>query len=496
MNPCPKVITGPLHLENKTASDWGYQGFVAYGCYGYAVVIDPVTLQVVQTLGPHSGYVTHVRWSGENYHHAFATGSTYNLYLATADGTGNVIIWDVVSGQRRAELCDTQPSKPVLGLEWYTGNDESHDLLMVLRNPDCLELWDSFSGVRLWKKHLGEQLITFALDPFDIQRIVLLCESPYLMVLNDINVTREPTDGYRCVRVLDPQPTVSASGSQRKYSTGSLTRNSSSSLTKMASLATNMLTGPEQMKKSSRQSSINEDDQDLLTSCKQVVFNPAHRHIVLCVFATEIHVIDLDVDLTVSTMRLDRSSPNFAKVIPCRNTDMLFCLHENGSVSVRVRKQSNNSEKFQIKDVTMDMTYDLVCQSDPLRLLRHSKVFSMVYQPISEKQIALILSDSRVIFLDVLSTEYSKPEDGNLSDNRPRSSLSDMIGSSVIVPPGGRKNYLQGEITLRLVMSGLISGIISPVVAIETAPAVGDPKAVGSLVAVGMYIQVVQGTCI
>jgi hypothetical protein len=71
-----------------------------------------------------------------------------------------------------------------------------------------------------------------------------------------------------------------------------------------------------------------------------------------------------------------------------------------------------------------------------------------------------------------------------------------MIGSSVIVPPGGRKKYLQGEITLRLVMSGLISGIISPVVAIETAPAVGDPKAVGSLVAVGMYIQVVQGTCI
>jgi hypothetical protein len=62
-----------------------------------------------------------VRWSGENYHHAFATGSTYNLYLATADGTGNVIIWDVVSGQRRAELCDTQPSKPVLGLlQYYT----------------------------------------------------------------------------------------------------------------------------------------------------------------------------------------------------------------------------------------------------------------------------------------------------------------------------------------------------------------------------------------
>ena len=73
-------------------------------------------------------------------------------------------------------------------------------------------------------------------------------------------------------------------------------------------------------------------------------------------------------------------------------------------------------EKFQNKDVAMDMTYDLVCQSDPLRLLRNSKVFSMVYHPISEKQMALILSDSRVILLDVLSTEYTKPEVGYLSE--------------------------------------------------------------------------------
>lgn len=38
----------------------GCQGFIAYGCYGYAVVVDPVTLQVIQTLGPHAGCVTHV----------------------------------------------------------------------------------------------------------------------------------------------------------------------------------------------------------------------------------------------------------------------------------------------------------------------------------------------------------------------------------------------------------------------------------------------------
>lgn len=38
----------------------GCQGFIAYGCYSYAVIVDPVTLQVIQTLGPHAGCVTHV----------------------------------------------------------------------------------------------------------------------------------------------------------------------------------------------------------------------------------------------------------------------------------------------------------------------------------------------------------------------------------------------------------------------------------------------------
>ncbi|XP_045190429.2 WD repeat-containing protein 11-like [Mercenaria mercenaria] len=491
-NPCPKVITGPLHLENKAASDWGCQGFIAYGCYGYAVVVDPVTLQIAQTLGPHSGCVTHVRWSGENYHHAFATGSTYNLHLACADSNGVVVIWDVVTGQIRAELSDTQPSKPVIGIEWYNGHDESHDLLMLLRSPDILELWDAFSGVRLWKKQFGEQLLTFALDPFDIQRIILMCDSPFLLVLNDVNVMREPSDGYGCIRISDPQLAVSASGPQRTYSSGSdrsLPRNSSS-LTKMASLATNILTGPEQSKK---RQSVSDDDSDLQTSCKQVVFNPAHKHIVLLVFPREIHMIDLEVDLTIGTIRLDRASPNFVKVLPCRNADVLYCLHENGSVSVRVRKQTNNSEQIQNKDVSLDMTYDLVCQSDSLRLLRHSKVYSMVYHPVCEKQVALILSDSRVILLDVLSTEFTKSENqGCIYDNRPRLSMADMISSFSIVPPGGNRSCLKRLITLKMVMSGLVSGIISPIVAIATIPSVADLSASGCLAAIGSGIGTIQ----
>lgn len=41
----------------------GWQGFVAYGCQNLVTVIDPHTVQVVQTLDKHKGYVVKVYYS-------------------------------------------------------------------------------------------------------------------------------------------------------------------------------------------------------------------------------------------------------------------------------------------------------------------------------------------------------------------------------------------------------------------------------------------------
>lgn len=59
-----------------------------------------------------------------------------------------------------------------LDIEWVKGHSESHDLILTLRDPDQLELWDAFSGVRIWKKQFAENLLTFALDPFDLKRLI------------------------------------------------------------------------------------------------------------------------------------------------------------------------------------------------------------------------------------------------------------------------------------------------------------------------------------
>ena len=42
----------------------GWQGMVAYGCQDLVVIVDPRTVQIIQTLDRHKGYVVKVRWHG------------------------------------------------------------------------------------------------------------------------------------------------------------------------------------------------------------------------------------------------------------------------------------------------------------------------------------------------------------------------------------------------------------------------------------------------
>jgi len=63
--------------------------------------------------------LTQVRWAGEDFHHAFATGSTYTLHLACADTSGALYVWDVVTGQVRTELVDQATTAQITGKACY-----------------------------------------------------------------------------------------------------------------------------------------------------------------------------------------------------------------------------------------------------------------------------------------------------------------------------------------------------------------------------------------
>ena len=83
---------------------------------------------------------------------------------------------------------------------------------------------------------------------------------------------------------------------------------------------------------------------------------------------------------TVGVIQLERGSPSFTRVIPCRQNDAIFCLHDNGVVSLRVRSPvvreaspassgsaseegSASTAPIGKDDAAAEMAYDTLCLS-------------------------------------------------------------------------------------------------------------------------------------
>jgi hypothetical protein len=56
----------------------------------------------------------------------------------------------------------------------------------------------------------------------------------------------------------------------------------------------------------------------------------------------------------------------------------------------------------------LDVVYDLRAQSDPLRVTKNNRVYAMACCPISEKTVALVMSDSKVLFWDLKTVDTNQ----------------------------------------------------------------------------------------
>ena len=86
-----RTIPGPCHPSNQGTLTWGPDGLVAHGCNSVVVVVDPASVQVLQSLSKHKTPVCQVAWSRHL--------DNRRLVLASADTSGQIISWDVASGE-------------------------------------------------------------------------------------------------------------------------------------------------------------------------------------------------------------------------------------------------------------------------------------------------------------------------------------------------------------------------------------------------------------
>lgn len=463
-----RTLTGTLNLQNKTAVDWGWQGLIAQGCHSSILIIDPKTAQAIQVLERHKASVVKVKWSRENYHHSLS--SPYSLRLASADAAGKIIVWDVVSGMAHCEI--QEHTKPIQDMDWLWAQDASRDLLLAVHPPNYIVLWNGDTGTKLWKKSYAENILSFSFDPFEPSNLALLT-SEGIVFITDFSHSKPPGSGGKKVYIASPHSSPAHSKPAAAQPTGA-----KKALNKVKVLITNEKPTAEAV---------------TLNDCLQLSYLPSKRNHMLLLYPREILILDLELSQTVGVVAIERSGVPFIQVIPCAQRDALYCLHENGCITLRVCRSTTPSPNETVADPeqnVQELVYDLRSQCDAIRVTKTVRPYRVVICPVNENSAALIVSDGRVMLWD-LKANASKSS-SSLSSGLPPLyspvnfcgtplhqsqkcipdiSLNTMIGHSLISGVDSpRPQANQQEVHLKFLLTGLLSGLPMPPFSLRMCP--------------------------
>uniref|UniRef100_A0A3B4YRE3 WD repeat-containing protein 11 n=1 Tax=Seriola lalandi dorsalis TaxID=1841481 RepID=A0A3B4YRE3_SERLL len=397
-----------------------------------------------------------VKWSRENYYHNLS--SPYCLRLASGDASGKIIVWDVVSGTAHCEI--QEHSKPIQDLEWLWNQDASRDLLLAVHPPNYIVLWNGDTGTKLWKKSYAENILSFSFDPFDPSNMALLT-SEGIVFITDFSHSKPPGSAGKKVYIASPH----ASPAHTKPK----------ALNKVKVLITNEKPTAEAV---------------TLNDCLQLSYLPSKRNHMLLLYPREILILDLELSQTVGVVAIERSGVPFTQVIPCAQRDALYCLHENGCITLRVcRSTTTPEEAADPEQSVQELVYDLRSQCDAIRVTKTVRPYRMVICPVNENNAGLMVSDGRVMLWELkahtgkaaanpssgLSPLYSPVSfcGAPLGPNQKRIqdlSLNSMIGQTLIAGEAPPPSSNQQEVQLKFLLTGLLSGLPLPPFAIRMCP--------------------------
>uniref|UniRef100_A0A5S6QSA6 WD repeat-containing protein 11 n=1 Tax=Trichuris muris TaxID=70415 RepID=A0A5S6QSA6_TRIMR len=389
----PKAISGFLSNLNTGSLEWGWNGFLAFGCHSLVVVYHAETMNLVQTLAGHSGCVVKVRWYKESTPRDSSLIDSYDWFLrvASADSDGKIIVWDVLRGICKCSFGET--SSPVVDMQWLRWQDASSDLLVVLHQPATLTLWNADQGTKLWKTLHTDPLVAMALDPLHYQRVAFLNSSGNLILLNDFSVSNVPNAFGRQYKILptdSTQPQADCSDVATRKS--NMTLSIRSQLVKAFAAAGGVSSTSTAKSAYGDDCSFEEHRTDDV--CRQIVFHSSTRNHLFLVYPRDIALVNVVRMQTVVCLTFDRSASPIVTLWPCRSRDAFYLFQENGLISLRIKKYQSMQIDF-LNPLTIG--YETVCHIDqPRPAAKCLKVFSASVEPHMESSVAIVGNNGRI----------------------------------------------------------------------------------------------------
>ncbi|CAH0382935.1 unnamed protein product [Bemisia tabaci] len=432
----PRIIPGPAHPTNKGSISWGHQGFIAYGSNTYVIVMEPATAQHVQVFKGHKTFVKKVAWAPYSI---LEKNDNDFLTLASGDESGQIIIWSMKSGKAVTHLMDCP--KPTLGLEWIRTNNKKDLILAALHAPYFLVLWDVNKKTKMWKQNFPHTLVSLSIDPFDSTRLAFLCTDGILF-LNDFNWKKIPPGNGTKLYISSPKA-IDRSCFENSHRTRERL--------KMVMKTVNV-----SHTKPKSDAGLTVED------CIEIHFHHSLKHLLIVLYPRDILIIDLKMETAVGIVSIEQSASPFIQLWPARQRDVLYCVHESGSVSVKTRSKldlgvslaSPLDAPFQNPDSGF-MWYETLVQSDFVRQMKGSRILGISVCPLTESKIALVVSSGKVTLYELENLSILKGKDLN--------KLSTML------PPSIQDRAL--PLKMRLLVCGVLSGLLYPLTVLKVAPA-------------------------
>ncbi|XP_050546910.1 WD repeat-containing protein 11-like isoform X2 [Daktulosphaira vitifoliae] len=382
----PRTFSNQCNIMNKGAADWSENGLLAYGAHNLVVVIDSNKVIPVQCFTYHKSAVKKLLWV------PFDSDSGASSELVSADFSGDIALWDVCRG-RLITWIDSEQAKPVIGLGWLPSSPHNDLLLAILHSPFTFSVFDVRKGTRLWKKTFVETINDFAFDPFHQHKIAFLCSECILLFDN-----------------FDRRTTLNGNGRKLYISNSAtsessiVTEESSRPRTRFKRLMKGLVLGESQQKVDSTLTAY---------ECIQFTYHKALRNHILLMYQHDIIILDLDISMTVGVISIDRCLSPFIQIYSCRQRDVVFCLQESGSLSVKLRRKpiaNYLNSPMDASPIAVSgnesstdtyLWYEHKAQSEIIRQAKNSKVLGFVVCPITEKHCAVLLSTGKVMIFEL-----------------------------------------------------------------------------------------------
>ena len=146
-----------------------------------------------------------------------------------------------------------------------------------------------------------------------------------------------------------------------------------------------------------------------LVDCLQVAFVSSYRHHLLVLYPKEILILDLNIMQAVGSIFLERNTSPFLQVFACKQRNIIYCLHENGCISVRSCQHKSLPDTVSPSPLEvaeqLEIHYTVQALSEPLRTSRNCTVHELLVCPISELRVVVLMSDGKLLLWELEADE-------------------------------------------------------------------------------------------